>query len=346
MDSAAPALEESWQVAVRLAKGKLTEAQRDSVSKAASTISEHIGRHERHHEANLYRAAFIMGASKALDDSIFGLNLARTTDPREFGVVFYVMSASATAIEACEDLFRYFRLVQTSMNLTIKNDGREIILEAGSSMELREIGGQILEWGSAVLVSTLRYLTNAEINPGLVSFTHNRSADVEEFERFFGCEVRFGQSRHVMAIPAGSLDLPINSSDPYLLKVLRTVCDDALARRGGDATSALRERAEKVMAEMLPHGKATSANVAKELALSTRTFARRLAEENTNFSKLLDELRRDLAMRYLEDPNIDLMQIAWLLGYSEVTSFNHAFRRWASITPNAARARLQLSIRQ
>ena len=79
--------------------------------------------------------------------------------------------------------------------------------------------------------------------------------------------------------------------------------------------------------------------VAHELGMSVRTLARRLGDLGVSFAQILDELRHDLALRYLRDPNLSLSQIAFLLGYSELSAFSHAFRRWTRTTPGAWRTR-------
>jgi len=100
-------------------------------------------------------------------------------------------------------------------------------------------------------------------------------------------------------------------------------------------------RVEKVLLEALPNGQATIAKVAEALAMSTRSLERRLNEEGTNYTAVLRELRRDLAMQYLRDKTLGVGQIAWLLGYSEVSSFNHAFRRWTSASPKTVRSSIR-----
>jgi AraC-like DNA-binding protein len=77
--------------------------------------------------------------------------------------------------------------------------------------------------------------------------------------------------------------------------------------------------------------------------MSTRSLERRLNEEGTNYTAVLGELRRELAMQYLDDETLSIGQIAWLLGYSEVSSFNHAFMRWTSRSPMIVRAGLKKS---
>lgn len=341
MKTTAEVFEDSSEVAVRLASARLTAMQYEHALRSAKIISEtKVPRGQRYSD-KIQRAAFIMETAKILDDRNFGLNLARTAEPREFGAIFYVMNASSTVYDAIENLFRYIKLVQFSP-AKITGNSAGILIKIETPSELEEVGNHLSEWNTAILISALRHLTRNSADPSLVTFTHPRSTAVDEFKKFFNCDVRFGQPHKVIEIPAQTLALPIDTSDPYLLRVMKAVCDEALANRDSPKHSPLRARVEKVTTELLPHGKATSSNVAKVLALSTRTFARRLADEGTTFSIILDELRRDLALHYVEDQTLEFTQIAWLLGYSEVASFNHAFKRWTSLTPKALRYRKEL----
>ena len=73
--------------------------------------------------------------------------------------------------------------------------------------------------------------------------------------------------------------------------------------------------------------------------MSQRTLARHLAEEDTSFSAMLTEIRRDLATRYLKDESLSISQIAWLLGFQDLGAFSHAFKRWNGTAPRNAAAR-------
>lgn len=95
---------------------------------------------------------------------------------------------------------------------------------------------------------------------------------------------------------------------------------------------------ESEIIAQLPHNKPQIETIAANIGMTTRTLARRLAEEGASYGAVLDELRRDLSVRYLKDRSLSLCQIAWLLGYSEVTSFNHAFKRWTGHSPKRARS--------
>ncbi len=105
----------------------------------------------------------------------------------------------------------------------------------------------------------------------------------------------------------------------------------------------LRSLVEDHLLRALPSGKVQAATVAEQLGMSARSFTRYLAREGTSFSQILDRVRSSLALRYLEDRRVSLQQIAWLLGYSELAAFNHAFRRWFAMSPRASEKSAELT---
>jgi AraC-like DNA-binding protein len=118
--------------------------------------------------------------------------------------------------------------------------------------------------------------------------------------------------------------------------LLRQYAEAALAGRPKEP-AALRSAVEGVLPQLLPHAKANASNVAKQLAMSTRTLSRKLREEGVAFTTILDETRAALAKSYLAERDLPVSEIAWLLGYREVSSFTHAFKRWTGIAPQQFR---------
>jgi AraC-like DNA-binding protein len=121
-----------------------------------------------------------------------------------------------------------------------------------------------------------------------------------------------------------------------LNNLLLKYCEAALAVRR-DNTSQLCTRVENAISSLLPHGRVVVDDVARSLGMSKRTLARRLADEGLNFTEILEQLRRDLAVRYLDDRKLHISQIAWLLGFNEVSAFTHTFKRWTGKTPSQLR---------
>ena len=89
--------------------------------------------------------------------------------------------------------------------------------------------------------------------------------------------------------------------------------------------------------ERLPSGAPTQAEIARRLAVSTRTLHRRLAQAGTSFEELLDETRRELAIGYLQRTEYSIADVAYLLGFAQVSSFDRAFRRWTGRSPRESR---------
>lgn len=197
---------------------------------------------------------------------------------------------------------------------------------------------QIEFWMTYVLRLS-RALTGRELVPSMVSFLHHREGDTAEMQRYYGCALMFGMARDCIVFDSAEAELPNVTADPFLHRFLLEYYDDAAARRHSGQSS-LRTRVENAITSRLPNGTAIIGNIASDLGMSSRTLSRRLAEEGSSFSSILDDLRSSLANRYLLDSELSISQIAWLLGYTEVSSFAHAFQRWTGRSPTSARRQI------
>jgi AraC-like DNA-binding protein len=278
---------------------------------------------------------FLEYAAEAMDDSAFGLHLAGQIDPRDVGMYFYAGSAARDLGEALALFSRYCRIVNEAFRLTQRSADSAIVFEY---VGLPNAARHNMEYVVAAIAVALRTMSGRNVVPAKVAFAHNRNSGVREFERFFGRPVEFGAPSTVFLLSADALRLPLLTSDPKLLRVLRPYCD-AAAKERNVKPGTLRSAVEAEVEKLLPHGKAKAENVAEALALSLRTLARRLADEGTTYGEVVDQLRKSLATQYLKDPGMSLGQIAWLLGYEGSTSFNHAFKRWTGRSPSTDRNR-------
>jgi AraC-like DNA-binding protein len=157
-----------------------------------------------------------------------------------------------------------------------------------------------------------------------------------ESRGFFGCDVEFGAANDEIIFPARAASFPIVSRDNLLNDLLLRYAEVALADRP-QKCAALRLAVERVLPQLLPHAKASASNVAQKLAVSTRTLSRKLRDEGVTFAEILQETRAALARRYLAERDLPVSEIAWLLGYGEVSSFTNAFKRWTGMTPRQFR---------
>jgi AraC-like DNA-binding protein len=186
------------------------------------------------------------------------------------------------------------------------------------------------------LLRICRLLTGQNIVPQHFSIAHHRSEGIAEMARFVGTKVEFGADTDEFALNVDAGKLPLIHSDAYLNNLLLRYCEAAVADRRGDK-SQLRTRVENAISSVLPHGKVLVEDIARSLGMSERTLARKLADEGLNFTEILQNLRRDLAVRYLKDHKLHVSKIAWLLGFREVSAFTHAYKRWTGKTPRQMR---------
>jgi AraC-like DNA-binding protein len=282
------------------------------------------------------QARLLEYAAEALHDPALGFHLATQVNPREVGLLFYVASAAKDLGDAMELFARYLRIVNEAVRVKLSRRDSDFVVELHFVGVPRFRAGQNTEFGITVSLKSLREITGRNVAPTKITFVHTRSSGFPEFERFCGCPVEFGGSSDRLVFSNRSLALPLITEDIHLLETLRPICDEA-AKQRETAPGTLRALVENEAQKLLPHGKARRHNIAKNLAISTRTLARRLANEGTTFEEVVDELRQSLALQYIKTPSISLSQIAWLLGYEGGTSFNHAFRRWTGGPPSAAR---------
>jgi AraC-like DNA-binding protein len=280
---------------------------------------------------------FLNLAADALRDEFLGFHLAQDPDLREIGLLYYVLASSEVLGDALQRAARYSTMANEGVSLTYL-EGNEVAIAFDYVGVARHSDRHQIEGLVTALVRTCRQLTGRRLFPVRVTFAHRRNGDASELTSFLGCPARFGADADEVAFPAAAKQMPVVSADPYLNELLTAYCEEALARRRKDG-GALRSRVENAAVPLLPHGKARADEIAHKLGMSQRTLARRLAAEGMSFAEVLDDLKSDLARRYLDDAHLSISQIAWLVGYQEVSAFTHAFKRWTGKTPREMRAR-------
>ena len=279
--------------------------------------------------------AFLQAAAEQLADDYLGLSLAEDFDCRELGLLYYVMASSDTLGDALSRAARYSRITNEAIGLQYQG-ARKPALRLTYSGILRHEDRHQIEFSVLAMVR-MSWLTGRRLVPEHVSLTHVRSKGISRFARFLGRGVEFGSEVDEIVFPAGSADWPLVEADQRLNKILRKVCEESLRARKGN-TGAFRVAVENTISPLLPHGQARAEVVAKKLGLSERTLARRLGEEGVTFIEILQELKANLAIRYLEEERLPISKIAWLLGFEEISSFSHACRRWTGKSPRQLRS--------
>ena len=266
---------------------------------------------------------------RATGDDNLGLHVAERAELGSFDVHFYAMVSSPTLGAAFERVCRYQRLIHETSQVRLEASGDRAVLShrlSGGLAAPRQTAELLL----AAWVRTGRVATRTKWDPAEVRFAHRAPLDSREHERFFGAPPRFGAGENALVIPVALLDLPCRRTDPSLLSLLDRYAADRL---GGLGATTFADRARGALSDKLQVGNLTARSVAAHLNVSVRTLHRALAAEGTSYRRLLDQLRLDIAERHLRDDRISVAEVAFLVGFSEISAFHRAFKRWTGRTP-------------
>ena len=285
----------------------------------------------------LGQIAFLNQAALALDDQFLGFHLCERVDLRRIGLFYYVLASSNALMDALRRVERYSTIVNegTSQRLIVHGDVGLVGQYHGFS---RHFDRHQTEFGATVMLRMMRELTGVHLTPTHVRFVHIR-VQAEPLSQFFGCEVEFGATADELIFRGSAASLPIVKADPYLNRLLMAYCEEAIAHNPAPRES-FRCRVENEVVPLLPHGMVSATHIADRLGVSRQVLTRGLASEGLTFTAVIQELRRVLALRYLEEKNLTIAHIAWLLGYKKARAFSKAFEGWTGDTPEVANPRL------
>ncbi|HLR06433.1 MAG TPA: AraC family transcriptional regulator [Pyrinomonadaceae bacterium] len=284
-------------------------------------------------------------AAALTGDDAFGLHLGENIDPKVFDVLGYAAMNSPTLGEAIDRVARYH---------SIWTDGAAIDLETTkttSKITYRYLDHSLgkcrqdAELTFAAFAALGRLVTNREWRAIEVKFQHDAPRDTSEHVRIFGALVSFGKQINELVFDSATLELPIVKADPGLCAVLDRHAEELLARY--PRQDVMIDRVRTILKNELNGGDPSLERVAEQLGMSRRTLQRKLRDHDCSHHELLDQMRRDLAMRYLQEPEMAICEVAYLLGFSESSALHRAFKRWTGMTPSAFRRQyadeLQLS---
>lgn len=282
-------------------------------------------------------ADFFEHAATLSGNDILGFERGIERDMRRSGLLSYVGLSSPTVRDFIKNFARYRRVFTDVVELDESRLDQECVLSWYFRVPARVERRQLVEFGASGILSGLEKAAHQKLRLRKVCFRHLRKTHIDVIEDFLGCPVEFGAAENAFFFDPSALEVPLATADHELYSVLRQYAEDVLDH-GRRNTSALIVDVERAIAARLAAGEANQDRVARALGFSSRTLARRLAQEGTTFFCTLQELREGLAISYLKNSDLGLGEIAYLLGYSNLSSFTDAFKRWVGVSPGRYRA--------
>jgi AraC-like DNA-binding protein len=281
----------------------------------------------------------LMRAAKVLaNDDALALHFGETYAIDELSVVGLIGAASATLAEAFVQVNRYAKLVVEvdgqRDRLVLQRDGSELWIV--DTRDNPNAFPEMTESSFARMVCTARRFGRADLVKA-VHVTHPAPAWRAEYDRIFQVPVTFESDKNALLTDPSWMELKPAAPSRYVFGVLSERAE-ALLKELEEAKS-VRGRVERLLMPLLHTGNIGMETIANRMAFSRQTLFRRLKEEGVTYEKVLDNLRRRLALSYLNEKNISVNETAYLVGFSDATAFSRAFKRWTGTSPRNARAR-------
>jgi AraC-like DNA-binding protein len=233
-----------------------------------------------------------------------------------------------------------FKQLCTPEELQIKMSKDECLIEPVWTHAQEETPSLLTDAAFASFVELGRRGTGHPVNGKRVDLKRKAEASGVH-EAYFKCPIKFGARRNVLVLHAADLDRPFPAYNAELLEMLDPQLVKAVEERRAQRSTS--EQVKWVLKRLLAGARPEIAAVARELGLSDRTLQRRIDDDGTTFRQLLLEARQELAREYLNRPEMDVAEVAYLLGYEDANSFYRAFRTWEGTTPAQLRSALRRS---
>ncbi|MDX2511798.1 MAG: AraC family transcriptional regulator [Desulfobacterales bacterium] len=271
--------------------------------------------------------------SEISGDPCFGLRIIKFWHPSYMHALGYAWLASQTLREALNRFVRYSRIISEAGGFLVEEDSESFLLMCDSTFtKMRP--PEAIDATMTIIVHMCRLNLGSDFKPISVNFVHSEPSCSEQFFDYFKSEVNYDKSRDSILFSLADIDEQLPGSNPHLASLNEKVITKYLS--GLDKENIL-HRVKACITDMLQSGSVVSDAVAKNLGLSKRSLQRRLQEEGTSFMTLKDEVRKELSHNYVRDSKIDIIEIAFLLGYSDQSAFSRSYKRMTGMSPSEVR---------
>jgi AraC-like DNA-binding protein len=282
--------------------------------------------------------AVVARAAALIADPAFALRAARCWHPSNLGALGHAWLASSTLRTGLQRLERYNRVLGEKAQIRVADarDGLRFTYDhRRRDPVLRAIG---TDFTLSLVLDMCRMNYGATLRPVEVRLSRPRPANIEPYRHFYGCQIHFEADEDSFLLTPRVADEPLSTANRQLAGTLDNILAAQLAALNKDNVPA---RCKSSVLEQLTSGEMSEGDMARQLHMSRRTLQRKLAESNTTYQKLVDDTRRDLALRYLEDAGKSITDVTFLLGFSGQSAFTRAFRRWTGMSPTTYREQKQ-----
>jgi AraC-like DNA-binding protein len=270
----------------------------------------------------------------------FGLRVGKSVTPGTYPVLGMTLLSCQNLLQVLEQVVRYeclnhdlgsSRLAHGPQESTYSWIPNDLIFPNNKS----ELCFQLVVSIFSGIHTFSPWLINRTIPFKQINFTCKEPANSNTYKHFFDTKIKFNQKTNSMVVDSQILDWPVLNGDTTAFEALKSYADKLLDSKSHNQDIIF--QLKSILPEALRRQSFRIDELAKQLNMSPRTLQRKLKETGHSYKTLLDETRQRVAELYLADDTLSMNEIAFLVGYQEQSSFNHAFKSWNSISPSVYR---------
>lgn len=259
-----------------------------------------------------------------------GLSLGTRLNDDEVGLLGHIFFSNATIEKALSQYQRYFSVTNEAMTVSIEREEKMVHVRFHCSVdELYCI--QDIERTLAAGVSRTREQLGQKLPIEKISFIHQEPRYKDRYSEVFACPVFFAQEHTEIVIDEKYLSYRLPGRSSYLQKLITRHLETLM--RKISRKDKLSDRVRALVSKRLARDSIDAEHIAKKLNMSRNTLYRKLSTEEVSFHELVEDVRKSKAIRYMESGKYSLSEITFLLGFSELSAFSRAFKRWTGSSP-------------
>ena len=272
-------------------------------------------------------------AARNQNDDFVGLKIGYKVHPRDMGPLGYTILNSPTVHAALQSFVRYLRVYARGCEFDLNIEGESAIFSytytftEPCAIERR----QEAECTLAMVKQVVEVVTSKKLELEAVSFEHPRPDDISMHKRVFEAPLYFSQEVNSLKFKASILQRETAHAERRLFEVLEKHLAEVIHTQVDEGD--LVAKVGNAIAQSLSSGLPSIDSVAATLFMTKRTLQRRLSDEGVLYNEFADEIRCKLAIQYVKNTKMPLTEVAFLLGYSHISAFSRAFRRWQGQSP-------------
>ncbi|HTQ19921.1 helix-turn-helix transcriptional regulator [Mycobacterium sp.] len=269
-------------------------------------------------------------------ESGLGIDVGSRFTLTHFGLFGFAVMSCGTLRELFSIAMRYFALTMMHIDLAIFETADDCLIELDAGHLPTDVRGFFIERDIAGIISTTTSFALAVAEKYADQVSAEVAIDEELLRPLLELvpvhDVAFGRAHNRLHFPRAMFDEPLPQADRHTLEMCMAQCDVLMQRseRRQGITALVRTKLFRDSGSF-----PTLPDIADELDVHPRTLRRRLTEEGTSFRALLNEARSTVAVDLLRNVGLTVEEVSKRLGYTEVSTFSHAFKRWYGVAPSA-----------